>query len=102
MSEKESVLRKTARRYYKAKTREGRMAIRKSFCDATGNDGRLWELISLDRIDPDSPHPYLNSKGYFKRGKKPEDIHERIVIKDGIKTVFTVYRGKNIHFSVRV
>lgn len=61
MADKEILLRETARRYYRAKSREERLAIRKAFCLQMRDEdaGRFWDMITLKRIDPDQEEPFI-------------------------------------------
>lgn len=70
MSEKEYIFRETARRYYKAKTPNGRRAIRSSFFSHFSENSlgsKLWDMISLEHIDPDRYEPYLTYRGHIRR-----------------------------------
>ncbi len=75
MSEKEQFVRNTATRFYKAKTREGRMAIRKSFFDELGESktaSMLWEMISFIEIEPEQEIKILRKTS--KKGPKARKI----------------------------
>jgi len=73
MSEKEQFVRTTATRFYKAKTREGRMAIRKSFFDQLGESktaSMLWEMISFREIEPEQEIKILNCRNQIEFRRK--------------------------------
>lgn len=61
---KDKFVRETARAYYAARTRQERLQIRRMFCESLpeGEAGRLWELISLTRIDPDQIDPVVPTR----------------------------------------